>query len=225
LTADDFEAAAMANVLHLDESLNAPTLAAQTTDLGGWRRELPILTGQTVTLRGLREADAPALLDLLEADEIRRFVSAPPASLGEFRSFIGWTRRQQEAGTCASFAVTRIASDAVVGLIQVRDLGCEFEAAEWGFAIAANLWGTGVFHRAAQLALQFVFETLNTHRLEARALARNGRGIAALRKLGAVEEGVLRQSFRIADGYADQVLCSILRDDWFARRQVARQAA
>jgi len=215
----------MANVLHLDESLNAPTMAAESTSIPGWRRELPVLTGQTVTLRGLREADAPALLSLLEADEVRRFVSAAPASVGEFRSFIAWTRRQQEAGTCTSFAVTRNGSDAAVGLIQVRDLGFGFHAAEWGFAIAADLWGTGVFHEAAQLAIQFVFQTLNAHRLEARALARNGRGIAALRKLGAVEEGVLRQSFRLADGYADQVLCSILRDDWFAQRHVARRAA
>jgi RimJ/RimL family protein N-acetyltransferase len=215
----------MANVLHLDESLNAPTMAAESTGIPGWRRELPVLTGQTVTLRGLRETDAAALLNLLEADEVRRFVSAPPASVGEFRSFIAWTRRQQEAGTSASFAVSQVGSDALVGLIQVRDLGCGFEAAEWGFAVAADRWGTGVFHEAAQLALQFVFRTLNAHRLEARVLARNGRGIAALRKLGAAEEGLLRQSFRLANGYADQVLCTILRDDWFAQRQVARQAA
>ena len=214
----------MANVLHLDESLNAP-IAPEPVDLPAWRRELPVLTGHTVKLRGLKETDALALLQLLEADEVRRFVSAPPATVDEFRSFIAWTRRQQEAGTYASFAVTLVGSDAVVGLIQLRDLGCGFEAAEWGFAVASDLWGTGVFHEAAQLALQFVFHTLKARRLEARALARNGRGLAALRKLGAVEEGVLRQSFKLRDGYADQVLCSILRDDWCSQQPIVRQAA
>ena len=215
----------MANVLHLDESLNAPTIGAESSILPAWRRELPVLTGARVKLRGLRDADAPALLELLGAEEVRRFVTAPPGSVDEFRGFISWTRRQQSAGTYASFAVTLIGSDRVVGLIQMRDLACGFEAAEWGFAISADLWGTGVFHEAAQLALQFAFETLNVHRLEARALAHNGRGISALRKLGAVEEGLLRQSFKSATGYADQVLCTILRPDWLALRATTRRAA
>ena len=215
----------MANVLHLDESLNALTPASETDGRAGWCSELPVLSGDRVTLRGLKEADAPALLDLLEAEEVRRFVTAPPATIAEFRRFIAWTRRQQAAGTYASFAVILNGCDSAVGLIQVRDLACGFEAAEWGFAISANLWGTGVFHEAAHLALRFVFETLNVHRLEARALTRNGRGIAALRKLGAVEEGVLRQSFKLKNRYADQVLYSIIKEDWLATRNTSRRAA
>jgi hypothetical protein len=54
----------MANVLHLDESLNALTPASEIDGRAGWRSELPVLNGDRVTLRGLREADAPALLDL-----------------------------------------------------------------------------------------------------------------------------------------------------------------
>ena len=215
----------MANVLHLDESLNALTPTPESNGIAAWRRELPILTNQSIKLRGLKDSDATALLHLLEAQEVRRFVTTPPASVEEFRGFIAWARREQAAGTYASFAVTLHGSDTAVGLIQVRDLSSGFEAAEWGFAVAADLWGTGVFHQAAQLSLQFVFETLNAHRLEARALTRNGRALAALRKLGAVEEGVLRQSFKLPNGYADQVLCSILKDDWLAMRRLTRQAA
>ena len=215
----------MANVLHLDESLNALIPIAETDSRASWCSELPVLNGDRVTLRGLRQADALSLLDLLEAEEVRRFVTAPPATVEEFRGFIAWTRRQQAAGTYASFAVTLNGCDDAVGLIQVRDLACGFEVAEWGFAISADLWGTGVFHEAAQLALRFVFGTLNAHRLEARALARNGRGIAALRKLGAVEEGLLRQSFKLKNRYLDQVLCSILKEDWLAVQNTSRRAA
>ena len=42
----------------------------------------------------------------------------------------------------------------------------------------------------------------------------NGRGNTALRKLGAVQEGVLRRSARLRGEYADQVLWSILKEDW-----------
>jgi RimJ/RimL family protein N-acetyltransferase len=45
----------------------------------------------------------------------------------------------------------------------------------------------------------------------------NGRANGALRKLGAVEEGVLRRSARRGGEYCDQVLWSLLKDDWAAR--------
>jgi RimJ/RimL family protein N-acetyltransferase len=42
----------------------------------------------------------------------------------------------------------------------------------------------------------------------------NGRANGALRKLGAVQEGVLRQSVRRGGEYVDQVLWSLLKEDW-----------
>jgi ribosomal-protein-alanine N-acetyltransferase len=55
---------------------------------------------------------------------------------------------------------------------------------------------------------------VGAHRLEARVPLQNGRGNGALRKLGAVQEGILRQSVRRGDEYVDQVLWSILKEDW-----------
>ncbi len=50
--------------------------------------------------------------------------------------------------------------------------------------------------------------------MEARAALRNGRGNGALRKIGAVQEGVLRRSFLRHGEYLDQALWSVLADDW-----------
>ena len=73
-----------------------------------------------------------------------------------------------------------------------------FEAAEWECTLAPSSRGTGVFLEAARLVGSFAFGTLGTHRLEARVLLQNGRANGALRKLGAVQEGVLRRSVRRA---------------------------
>jgi RimJ/RimL family protein N-acetyltransferase len=66
----------------------------------------------------------------------------------------------------------------------------------------------------ARLVLDFAFDTVGVHRLEARSAVVNGRGNGALRKLGAVQEGVLRRSFRKDGSQMDQALWSILADDW-----------
>jgi RimJ/RimL family protein N-acetyltransferase len=52
-----------------------------------------------------------------------------------------------------------------------------------------------VFETCAKLVLDFTFNTIGVRRLEARAAVQNGRGHSALMKVGAVQEGVLRQSF------------------------------
>src|SRR5581483_9100370 len=96
----------------------------------------------------------------------------------------------------------------------LRQLDPAFELAEWGFAIGSEFWGSGLFQESASLMVEFAFETVGVHRLEARAAVRNGRGNGALRKIGAVQEGVLRKSFYRNGEYYDQALWAILADDW-----------
>jgi RimJ/RimL family protein N-acetyltransferase len=104
--------------------------------------------------------------------------------------------------------------DTAIGLFQVRQLEPNFAAAEWGFAIGSPFWGTGVFLDAATLVVEFAFTEIGAHRLEARAAVANGRGNGALRKVGASQEGVLRKSFLRNGEYLDQVLWTILNEDW-----------
>ena len=64
------------------------------------------------------------------------------------------------------------------------------------------------------MVIDFAFDIIGTHRLEARAAVANGRGNGALRKIGAVQEGVLRKSFLRNGEYLDQTLWTILDEDW-----------
>ena len=70
-----------------------------------------------------------------------------------------------------------------------------------------------MFQEGAELAVDFAFETLGVHRLEARAAVLNGRGNGALLKIGAFQECILRKSFLRDGQYLDQALYSILADD------------
>jgi ribosomal-protein-alanine N-acetyltransferase len=110
--------------------------------------------------------------------------------------------------------------DSAVGLFQVRALEPAFTTAEWGFALGAPFWGTGVFMDGARLTVEFALETVGVHRLEARAALANGRGNGALAKIGAVKEAVLRQSFLRNGQYVDQALWSIVREDWHQAKAV-----
>jgi ribosomal-protein-alanine N-acetyltransferase len=181
-----------------------------------WRRSLPVLSGTLVTLRELRTSDAHSLFATLTTEEVSRFISPPPTTVEGFERFIAWTLRQRMAGSYVCFAVTIKGSDTAIGIFQVRALEPGFGSAEWGFAIGSEFWGTGVFLEGAELMLEFTFGTLGVHRLEARTAVRNGRGNGALLKVGAVQECVLRKAFQRDGCYMDQLLYSILEEDWRA---------
>ena len=182
-----------------------------------WRNGLPLLAGATVTLRELRASDAASLFALLTTEEVSRFISPPPSTVEGFERFITWTLRQRSVGAYACFAVTLDATDTAIGIFQLRQLEPGFGTAEWGFALGSAYWGTGVFQEGAELLVTFAFETVGVHRLEARACSLNGRGNGALRKIGAVQEGLLRKSFLKDGQYLDQALWTILDQDWKAK--------
>jgi ribosomal-protein-alanine N-acetyltransferase len=190
-----------------------PTLHTEL-HTANWRLGLPTLTGSLVTLRELRMSDAPSLLAALSTDEVARFISPPPTTVEGFERFIAWGHGQRAAGRFVCFGIVPRGFDAAVGLFQIRAVELDFGLAEWGFALASEFWGSGVFVDGAQLVVEFGFKALGVHRLEARAALRNGRGNGALRKIGAVQEGVLRRSFFRSGEYLDQALWSILRDEW-----------
>ena len=183
-----------------------------------WQRALPVLCGRTVTLRELRASDAASLFAMLSTEEVARFINPPPSTIAGFEQFIAWTHRQRAAGAYVCFAVTLAGFDEAIGIFQVRQLGADFEVAEWGFALASAFWGTGTFVEGAGLVLDFAFDTLGVRRLEARAAILNGRGNGALLKIGAVREATLRQSFLRRGDRLDQALFAIFDTDWRARR-------
>jgi RimJ/RimL family protein N-acetyltransferase len=193
----------------------APAVGVVSSD---WKKGLPVLASTGVTLRELRVSDAASLLAMLSAEEVSRFISPPPTTIEGFERFIAWTHRERAAGRYICFAVVPHGTDTAVGIFQVRQLELSFDTAEWGFAIGSAYWGRGLFKQGAELVLDFAFEVIGVHRLEARAAVRNGRGNGALRKIGAVCEGVLRKSFLRNGEYLDQNIWSILYDDWQSER-------
>jgi [ribosomal protein S5]-alanine N-acetyltransferase len=189
-----------------------------------WRTALPVLTAAHVTLRGLRREDAPSLHAMLSTEEVSRFISPPPTTVEAYEQFIAWAHRQQAEGRYVCFAVVPDGMEVAVGLIQLRNLEDDFRVAEWGFAVGQVYWGTGMFATGAKLVLEFAFETLPVERLEARCAIENGRGVGALRKMGAVPERLLPAGLVIGPNHFDQILWGITRASHEVWRRLARAA-
>ena len=198
----------------------APAPPAQPSVSSDWRDALPVLTGAMITLRELELRDAPSLLAMLSSEEVARFISPPPTTVAGFERFITWAQEQRRKGEYVGFAVVPHGMTVAVGLFQVRRLESTFGTAEWGFALGSAFWGTGLFVEGARMTVDFAISTLGVHRLEARAAIANGRGNGALKKVGAVCEGILRQSFERNGQFLDQALWAIIDEDWYRSKAV-----
>ena len=192
------------------------TALVKTQPHNDWRMGLPTLTGTRATLRELRASDAPSLLSALSDEQVTQFISPPPPTLDGLERFIAWTDRQRAAGQSVCFAIVPRGSDTAIGLFQLRSLDSGFGVAEWGFVMASDFWGDGLFGDGARLIIDFAIDVIGSRRLEARVAVRNTRGNIALRKLGAVREGLLRKSFLRNGEFFDQSLWTILAEEWRA---------
>jgi [ribosomal protein S5]-alanine N-acetyltransferase len=206
----------------LDQTRQSLSLSSPTATLESWEQVPPLLEGSRVTLREVDPSDGAALLSSISTTEVARFISPPPDTVAAFEQFIAKSRQRRAAGDAICFAVVPAGYGTPVGLFQVRRPDPQGRAAEWGFALGAEFWGEGLFSAAAPLVIDWVFETLGVLRLEARSAATNSRGNGALRKLGAVQEAVLRgPSARDADHF-DQVLWTVTADHWRTLRPNCR---
>jgi len=193
-------------------------MADPVADKTMWRNELPALAGRMVTLREPVAQDLGPLVDLLSLGDASRFGLDEDVSEVSVLALLDRVVRERASGLAFAYVITLSGARTVVGLIHVRQLDPSFEAAEWDWTIAPSARGRGIFIEAARLVGSFAFGSIGARRLEARVLLQNGRASGALRKLGAVQEGVLRRSVRRDGEYFDQVLWSILKEDWGAHR-------
>jgi RimJ/RimL family protein N-acetyltransferase len=181
-----------------------------TRDAGRrWRRRPPRLSNDAVTIREIAVEDAAALAVHLTEPAVVRYLVPGPGTAAGFRRFARWARQQRGRGTFICFAIVPAGETRAVGLLQMWPIDPNGYAAEWGVVIARPWWGTGLFRSAVELFVPFAFRTVGASRLEARTIAANARGNAALRKIGAHVDGTLRRAAQHRGRATDVVLWSL----------------
>ena len=201
-----------------DDGTRGPSLDTGSADRAPRARAtaLPVLRNRRVTLRQLRAADAAALLAHVSPPDVLRHIAPAPTTMEGMKRFIRWTHAQHRKRSHVAFGVVPAGQSHAVGILQCWPVELDWSTAEWGFIVGQPYWGTGLFDSSARLMLDFAFGTMGVRRLEARSADANGRGNGALRKLGAVREGMLRSAFRQGTVVRDHVMWSILSNEWQA---------
>ncbi len=175
------------------------------------------LTGNLVRLEPIALAHAADLYAAGAEESIWRY-SARPA-LSSVSDAEGWIQAclvELAAGTRVTFAVIHLATGKAVGSTAFIDIVREHRTLEIGFTWYGTAWQrTGVNTECKYLLMRHAFEDLAARRVSLKSDSRNERSRRAILRLGAVEEGTLR-NHRIARDGVDRhtVYYSVIDSEW-----------
>lgn len=174
------------------------------------------LRGAHIELQPLRSEHAQGLLEAAQAEEIWAWMPARLMERQAMEQAIVEMLEAQSAGTEYPFTVMLRDSGRIIGSTRYLDVRPAHRGTEIGWTwYAPDTWATVVNPEAKYLLLRHAFETWGAIRVAFKTDARNVRSLAAIRKLGARDEGIHRSHRIRPDGTVrDTVWCSIIDSEW-----------
>lgn len=149
-------------------------------------------------------------------------IAMPPLNTVEAANrYVDETSEELKRGRALTFAVVVIAGNEAVGTTTYFDVSATDRRLEIGSTwLGRSVWRSAVNTEAKLLLLRHAFDVLGCLRVQLKTDIRNLRSQAAIERLGAKREGVLRAHMRRLDGtQRDTVVYSIIADEWAAVRE------
>ena len=183
-----------------------------------WGERLPTLQTPRLALRHLRPADAADVFAVFSDPEVMRYWDhGPMAAPEEASAYISGIDDHFRRRELFQWGSTDRRTDRVVGTCTLWRVSTPHQRGEIGFALGQAHWGHGFGRETVTALIDFAFDTLQLHRLEADVDPRNERSLRLLEGLGFRRDGYLRERYLVGSHRQDSVLLGLLRPDWYAK--------
>jgi RimJ/RimL family protein N-acetyltransferase len=178
--------------------------------------ETPVLEGARLRLEPLSETHLPGLEKIVFDERIWRYMLTSVKTPHDLRGWLDSAMEAKATGSVMPWATVLKAENRVIGSTRFLDLDLNHRTVEIG-----HTWLSPAFHgaelnpEAKLLQLTYAFEELRMNRVALKTHHENLQSQAAMRKMGAIEEGTFRNHYVMADGsQRHSVWFSIIREDW-----------
>jgi N-acetyltransferase len=174
-----------------------------------------VLEGRHVRLEPMTAAHAPALVAIARP-ELFRYMPFSMHTAAAVDDFLRISARLAAKGTACAFAIVALRPRATAGGTGYWNYDAEHRRLEIGATwLAPDFQRTAVNTEAKYLLLQHAFERLGCQRVEFKTDSLNAPSRAALQRIGAVEEGTLRNHMVMPDGRKrHSVAFSVIAEEW-----------
>lgn len=174
------------------------------------------LQSERLTLREINKDDIDILYKLNSIPEIDEFNTLGiPEDIETSRKIYQPILDDQKADTRKLFCwlIYKKDSKDIIGVSGLKSSNDRFKMGEIYYNLSPDFWGKGYATEAAQRLINFGFENLKLHRIEAGVSTENKRSIRVLEKVGMTNEGIRRKILPIRGEWKDNYHYAILEDD------------
>jgi RimJ/RimL family protein N-acetyltransferase len=174
------------------------------------------LKGNLVTLIPLQRDHSDALVEAASDGALWELWYTSVPNSKTIDAYLDQAFKDQDEGRALLFSVVDSATQKIIGTTRYCNAETEEHRVEIGYTwYAKSFQKTGVNTECKYLLLTHAFEALNAIAVEFRTHWHNQASRAAIARLGAKQDGVLRNHRKSADGiYRDTVVFSIINQEW-----------
>lgn len=185
-----------------------------------------ILETARTLLRPLRLEDSEAMYEIYSDPETMEYWSSQPVKSIEgarklVQADVDWVKQ----GSAVLWAIAEPSSNKALGKCVLFQFSKENQRAELGYVLNRERWGIGLMTEVMTKVIDFAFDELGLHRLEADTDTLNAGSLALLGKLGFQQEGVFRQRWKVYGEWQDSAMLGLLKPDWEASGLSGNKAA
>jgi N-acetyltransferase len=176
-----------------------------------------VLENEWVLLRPLEPNDIENLRPFSQNEpDIWQYSMLKMQGEENLKNYFKHSQWEKEKGNHYPFIVWDKKQQAYAGSTRFYNISVPNNTMELGYTwYGKNFAGTGLNKQCKYLLLQFAFEQVNMHRIQFMSDANNARSIAAMKSIGCVVDGFLREHSLMPNGeYRTSIILSILQQEW-----------
>jgi RimJ/RimL family protein N-acetyltransferase len=177
--------------------------------------KLPVINTSRLSLRAISAADLDDFYAIYSNPEVMRYWSTPPLpNRDAARELIENIVRDVERHEILKWGIAL--DGRLIGSVTLFHMELTHRRAEIGYALGRAYWGNGYMGEALTAVINYAFDSLNLHRIEADVDPRNDASVRTVQRLGFQREGYLRERWQVSGEIQDAFFFGLLRPDWEA---------
>lgn len=171
----------------------------------------PALSTERLQLKQITPDDAPALLVLRSNQEVMKYIDRSlAASTDDVLQLIQAITDALQKNNGVTWGIFLKEGSPLMGTIGFWQIQKEHDRAEIGYLLHPSLQGKGLMQEAMKAVLQYGFQTMNLHSVEANVNPANAASIKILERNGFVREAYFRENYFYNGKFLDSMIYSLL---------------
>jgi ribosomal-protein-alanine N-acetyltransferase len=171
----------------------------------------PVLETERLTLREITRGDAQAFFELRTHPDVTKYADRfPPKDMGEIHAFLDKIFETIASNQAIAWAISPKGSSEFIGTVNFHRTYPEHYRAEMGYQLFSKYWRQGIMSEAVRAAIEYGFNVMKLHSIEAQVNPNNEASIGLLKKHGFVQEAYFKENFYFDGRFLDTLVFSLI---------------